>query len=223
MRTSPERLDRLQQSWATLLAHYTDDAAGSYRVFDRLAAAYDADDRHYHDLEHVADVLRVAGRLADRADEPRLIQLAVWFHDAVYDSRAKDNEERSAALAVELLGPMGVPSDSLGRVAELIRATAHVGTAEVDADTAVLLDADLAILGAAPERYDRYARAIRREYAWVPEADYRAGRGRVLQGFLDRARIFRTERLFQEGEGPARENLRREIEALGMGGGERRP
>src|SRR5262249_47690617 len=157
-------------NWAALFDHYTDDAAGSYRVFDRLAAAYDADDRHYHDLEHIADVLRVAGRLADLADEPRLIQLAVWFHDAVYDTHAKDNEERSATLAVELLGPLGMPSGSLDRMAELIRATAHVGAAEVDADTAILLDADLAILGAAPERYDRYARAIRREYAWVPEA-----------------------------------------------------
>jgi predicted metal-dependent HD superfamily phosphohydrolase len=212
---SPERIDRLQTNWMALLASYGVSPPDGYLEFDTLVAHYQGDDRHYHDLEHISEVLRVVGRFADRADDLRAIQLAVLFHDAVYDSRAKDNEERSAELANAMLPTLWVPTDTVAKVAALIRATAHTDAGEVDTDTAILLDADLAILGAEPRRYDRYAEAIRREYAWVPDADYRAGRKRVLESFLARPRIFRTELLFREGEAAARANLSREVESLG--------
>jgi predicted metal-dependent HD superfamily phosphohydrolase len=212
----PERLDPLRRGWAKLLERYGVAPADADPVFDVLVAAYTAPDRHYHNLDHVADVLRVVSRLTGLADDPSALQLAVWFHDAVYDPRAKDNEDRSADLAVTLLGPVGVPRSDLERVGRLVRATAHLAGSEPagDRETAILLDADLAIFGASPERYQRYAAAIRREYAWVPEADYRAGRSRVLSHFLARPRIFRTDAMFAEGEAAARANLRAEVAAL---------
>jgi predicted metal-dependent HD superfamily phosphohydrolase len=148
------------------------------------------------------------------------VQLAIWFHDAVYDTRAKDNEERSAAFAVEVLQPLGVPTPTVEHVARLVRATAHLASpdAPADADTATLLDADLAILGAAPERYARYARDIREEYAWVPEEDYRKGRAAVLRAFLARPRIYNHRLMFEEGEGQARVNMAAELVDLGEPG-----
>jgi predicted metal-dependent HD superfamily phosphohydrolase len=214
---SPERLDLMQTGWVRLLAGYSVEPAAAYPVFDRLVAAYSEPHRFYHTLEHVHEVLKVAGKLADLGSDPSAIQLAAWFHDAVYNPRATDNEERSAALATELLRPLRVPETMIRHVAEITRATAHSTTAEVNADTAVLLDADLAILSAEERRYARYAADIRREYAWVEESAYRAGRTKVLQSFLGRPRIFRTERMHAVAEEPARRNLSGEIERLADG------
>src|SRR5262245_29174344 len=210
---SPERLAAMQAGWVRLLARFSVAPADAYPVFDRLVAAHSEPHRHYHTLEQLSGMFRVAARLADAATDLDAVELAIWFHDAVYDPRAKDNEERSVALAVELLRPLRVPEAAIQHVAAMIRATAHTTTADVDADTAVVLDADLAILGAAEARYARYAADIRREYAWVEEAAYRTGRAQVLEAFLSRPRVYRTERMHAVAEEPARRNLRVEIAA----------
>lgn len=206
----------LQANWDRLSDRYGVDPADAAAIYDLLAAAYGAPDRHYHTLDHVGDMLRTVSRLTELTDDPSAVQLAVWFHDAVYDPRAKDNEHRSAELAVTLLGPVGVPRAELDKVARLVRATAHFADARPagDRETAALLDADLAVLGADPARYRRYAAAIRREYAWVPDADYRAGRAQVLEHFLARPRLFRTDLMHHECDDQARENLENELASL---------
>lgn len=211
---SPERLASLQASWVQLLTRFAISPADAYPVFDQLVAAHSEPQRHYHTLEHLSEMFKVAGKLADAAADPVAVQLAIWFHDAVYDPRAKDNERQSSLLAANALRPRGVSEGTIQHVTAMIEATAHVVTADVDADTAVLLDADLAILSAEERRYGRYAGDIRREYAWVPDAAYREGRTKVLQGFLNRPRIYWTERMHAAAEEPARRNLRAEIAAL---------
>jgi predicted metal-dependent HD superfamily phosphohydrolase len=213
---SPERLVSMQGAWANALEAYRVAPADAYPVFDLLVAAYTAPERHYHNLEHLAEMFRVVGRLSARVEQPAALHLAVWFHDAVYDSRAKDNEKRSGELAADLLGPIGVPASAIDRIVQMIWATQHtVGAVPPAArDTRVLLDADLAILGASEHRYARYAADIRREYAWVPDPDYRTGRARVLQHFLAAPRIYLTDMMFEEGEERARDNLRGELAML---------
>jgi predicted metal-dependent HD superfamily phosphohydrolase len=210
---SPEQLDRMQRQWADLLGNYGVTPADAYPVFDRLVAAYSEPHRHYHTLEHLAEMFRVVGRLG--LTDPRVVQLAVWFHDAVYDPRAKDNEEQSAELVGEWLGPLGVPEWLLTKAAGMVRATAH-GSIDPppDPDTAALLDADLAILGASQERYSRYAADIRKEYAFVHEDQFRVGRAAVLRGFLARPRIYLHDLFHPEGEAAARRNLRAELAEL---------
>ena len=212
----PERLDLLQRQWVSLLGSYGVTPAAAYPVYDDLVAAHSEPHRHYHTLEHVAEMLRVVGRLAGLCTDVRAVQLAVWFHDAVYDPTAKDNEERSATLAGGRLEALGVPADVVGKVVGLVRATAHLTAqaASPEPDTAVLLDADLAVLGASEQRYRRYAADVRKEYAFVPDADYRAERAAVLERFLARDRIYLTEPLLAEGETSARRNLRAEIDSL---------
>ncbi len=213
---SPERLDQFQRQWAALLGSFGVSPADAYPVFDRLVAAYTEPHRHYHTLEHLGEMFRVVGRLP--VADLRTVQLAVWFHDVVYDPRAKDNEERSADRVAEWLGPLRVPQSVLTRVAELVRATAHLSAeAGSDPDTDALLDADLAILAAAEHRYERYAGDIRKEYAWVPDEEYRLGRLAVFEAFLARPRIFRTKILFAEGEAAARRNLTSEAATLRAG------
>jgi predicted metal-dependent HD superfamily phosphohydrolase len=213
---SPERLESMQKGWMRVLEKYRVAPADAYPPFDVLIASYVAPERYYHNLEHLSEMFRVVERLCAQVEDPDALHLAVWFHDSVYDSRAKDNERRSGELAVDLLGPIGVPASTIERVVSMIWATAHTSDAGPPAlpDTRVLLDADLAILGAPEERYARYASDIRKEYAWVPEPDYRTGRTAVLERFLAQPRIYHTQIMFEEGDARARANLRAEIASL---------
>src|SRR5262249_53292937 len=120
------------------------------------------------------------------------VEFALWFHDAVYDPKRADNEERSAAWAAQALMDAGVSAETTAHVSQLIVATKHASVPD-DPDARLLVDVDLSILGRAPEVFDAYDRAIRVEYQWVPEQQYREARARILAGFLGRGVIFQTE------------------------------
>jgi predicted metal-dependent HD superfamily phosphohydrolase len=183
-------------------------------TFDDLRRRYEEPTRHYHTLDHVRAMLEVL-----HADTylPVMagLHLAVFLHDVIYDSRAKDNEQRSADYAREVLASFGVDPADREEIARLILLTKRHETTEDDKDGQAILDADLSILSASDSEYDAYAAAIRREYDWVSDDDYRTGRRQVLQRFLARPRIYYTERMFEQCESKARANLAREIASLG--------
>ncbi len=181
-------------------------------LFDDLARAWSEPHRAYHGLSHLASCLALldaARASAVRADE---IEAALWFHDAVYDPRAGDNEARSAGWAVTALTENDVRPDALSRIEVLVLMTRHDREPE-DADQRLISDIDLAILGAAPEEFDRYDRAIRAEYAWVPANRYRRERGAVLRGLLGREQLYWTVP-FLGRETSARANLTRALKRL---------
>jgi predicted metal-dependent HD superfamily phosphohydrolase len=185
-------------------------------LLNQLVAAYSEPHRHYHTLTHLRDCLQhfdAARPLSQRPDE---VALALWFHDAVYEPTRHDNEERSAEWSRQSVLAAGCDPAAAGRVHAMVLATRHE-TADADGgdgDTQLLLDIDLASLASAPARFDADNRAIRAEYAHVPEADYRAGRRRILEGFLARPRIYRTGAFHDALETRARENLARALAAL---------
>ncbi len=182
-------------------------------IGDDLLDRYGEAGRHYHGLRHLVAVLDTIEELLTPSAPSPTVRLAAWFHDAVYDPTAADNEARSAALAHLQLRSMGLGSALIDDVAALVLATvAHQPVAVVGAD--VFLDADLAVLGAAPAGYDRYARAIRAEYAHVDDSAYRAGRAAVLARFLERPELYYSPAGRARFERRARSNLRRELEAL---------
>ncbi len=174
-----------------------------------LLRRYGEPHRHYHDIRHLAEVLAAVERLAPHADDLDAVRLAAWFHDAVYDPRAGDNEERSAALATAAL-----PATLGERVAALVRHTATHEPVPGDADGAVLCDSDLSILAASPGRYGEYVAGVRQEYAHVPDHVFATTRGGVLTGLLARERLYLTETAFERWERSARANLRREVITL---------
>jgi predicted metal-dependent HD superfamily phosphohydrolase len=140
------------------------------------------------------------------ARHPGEVELALWFHDAVYDPKGQDNEARSADWATEALAQTGASGEVQQRVRALIMATCH--DAEPDGDDArLLVDIDLAILGAEPPRFAEYDQQVRAEYRWVPGWLYRRKRKEVLAGFLARPAIYGTERFRERLEARARENL----------------
>ena len=199
---------------ADILDFYGVSAAHSHKLYEELTGAYSEDGRFYHTLAHVGSVLDVLAALGPWVTRPASVRLAAWFHDAVYDPRADDNEARSAALAAERLEALGLPAGVWSEVGRLIRLTQGHDPGPDDPDGEALVDADLAILGAAPAVYARYADDIRREYAWVPDERYRAGRAQVLARFLAREHIFHTADMRAWFEARARSNLEREIREL---------
>jgi predicted metal-dependent HD superfamily phosphohydrolase len=204
----------LRNCWRRLAGSVTADEALAGALFEEIVTAYSRPERHYHRLAHIRQVLDTLAPVLHQAIHPEAVLWAAWFHDVVYDPRAADNEERSAAFAEQMLARLHVPDKMIAPVRSLILSTKTHQPPEDDFDSRLFLDADLAVLGGPEDQYNAYARAIRREYAWVPEPDYRKRRTNVLRGFLHRPRIYFTDRLFAEREQQARRNLECEIRAL---------
>lgn len=203
-----------QQQWLELTAALGVGQREAQRAFADLARRYSEPPRVYHMLEHAWRVVHHTNRLAPYATNLINVRLAAWFHDAIYDPRAADNEERSATYAAAVLGQWQQPQSRIGDVQRLILLTKHHEAASDDGDGQVLVDADLAILGALPDAYADYAAAIRREYSWVSDSEYAGGRVAVLRRFLQRPFIYNTPPMRSEREQRARANLKAEIEQL---------
>lgn len=181
----------------------------------RLLAHWAEPHRGYHDLRHLDEVLERIDTLAPYAVDLPVVRLAGWFHDAVYDPAAEDNEARSAAYAEDVLTAMRVDPAAVEVISRLVRLTATHDPADGDLDGAVLCDADLAILAAPPDRYADYADGVRREYAHLDDAAFAAGRRAVLETLAARPVLFRTAHGRAQWEAAARANLGAELSRLG--------
>lgn len=197
-----------QAAWQSLCGQPGDAA-----LLHALVARYTEPHRHYHTLQHLDACLRHLPALRGFASHPDEVALALWFHDAIYDIGATDNERRSAHWAVDSLLSAGVEVAVSQRVFSLIMVTRH-DVAPRTVDEQVMLDVDLAILGARAEVFDGYEGQVRVEYRTVSEPLFRANRRRILQGFLARERIYHTGLFHGRFETQARRNLARSIAAL---------
>lgn len=183
-----------------------------------LAALYRAPERHYHGLAHIEALLALAAEYRPALSDPEAVEAAIWFHDAIYDSRAKDNEAQSAALARRGLAGR-TDEGRIDGIATMIEATAtHKVPTFKDPgavrDAALFLDMDLSILGASPDVFNTYEQAVRHEYKWVDDAAWRTGRSAVLKGFLERPHIFHTPEFRERFGQKARANMTRSLEKL---------
>lgn len=203
--TSDHRLrERFRLLWERLGAHST--------PADDIVERYSEPGRSYHGVAHLQDCLTTFDEVRDQAEQSDRVEVAIWYHDAIYDPRRPDNESRSADLAVQHASNAGLSPHWREDLHALVMATDH-RTPPVTPDELLIIDIDLTILAADRTRFDRYEREIRHEYAWVPIDPYRAGRSQVLRKFLERDRIYRTKP-FRSLEGRARENLERALTRL---------
>jgi predicted metal-dependent HD superfamily phosphohydrolase len=178
-----------------------------------IVARWDEPHRRYHSLQHLRECLALFEQYRALAEHPGEVAIALWFHDAVYETHGHENEALSAAWAARALTEAGAPGDVGARVHELIMATRHDGAATTD-DARLLVDIDLAILGAAPARFAEYERQIRDEYAHVPEPRFRAKRAEILRGFLAREPLFSTQAFAARFELAAKSNLAQRLPGL---------
>ena len=202
-----DRWERLMELWGFGRNHET---------FSSLMAAYSGKGRHYHTREHIAACLRHLDRCSASIDSPREVELALWFHDAVYRPLSGNNETKSADWAASFLSENGAARDVAARVHRLIMVTEH-NTSPKTRDESLVIDIDLSILGADPDTYERFEQGVRSEYKLVPFFLYRRKRAEVLRGFLDRPGIFQNEPFSTEREHQARENLTKTLSRLAAG------
>ena len=203
--------NKLFQNWCQLLQNFDINQTAIEKTFTQIVAAYSTPNRYYHNLEHINHVLEVIQTLESQIEDLKTVQFAAWFHDIVYDTKAKDNEEKSAEYADEVLLSLSIPSDVIKNVKNLILATKNHQALNNDSDAQILQDADLAILSSNPNEYSKYTHAIRQEYIWIPEAEYITARKQILQNFLQRENIYFTKSIQQTKEKIARNNLETEI------------
>ncbi len=165
----------------------------------------------YHNLSHIYTFLKIAYLLEDQIHQPTPFFWAIWYHDAIYHPKRKDNEKQSAERALKKLDPY-LNTEDLNQTNSLILSTAkHVPLKPEDEDHRLFLDMDLSILASNKDTYRLYADAIAKEYSHVPRFLYRYGRKKVLKNFLRRPQIFYTPIFREWGESKARENIQHEI------------
>jgi predicted metal-dependent HD superfamily phosphohydrolase len=169
--------------------------------------------RYYHNLSHLKQILDVIYEMRSQAHNFLALQIAAWFHDAIYNPKATDNEEKSAFYARNALKTSNLSLKTTKKIEKLILITKN-HTSDGDFDNQIFLDAALSILGTSLSKYQIYAKAIRQEYSWVPEQEYCLKRKRVLDNFLNRDRIYSTKNLFNKLEKQARKNIQVEILSL---------
>lgn len=186
--------------------------------FEALDACYSGPQRAWHGWRHILECLDLLEGSRGGCEDSVAVELALWHHDAVYDPRAADNEERSASLARIAGEAMGLAAGTVDRACNLVLATAHLGrkppAAGGGADAPLVLDIDLAILGSPPADFQVYEEAIRAEYSFLAAAEYSEGRSAVLRSFQERPRIYLTDRFFGELEARARLNIAESLARL---------
>lgn len=187
-------------------------SASSDELFHRLVECYSESHRRYHTTQHLEECfahLEHVRLLAERASE---VELALWFHDAIYNTHNSDNEERSAVWASESVLAAGTPEQAT-RIHGLVLATKH-SAVPAGRDAMVLVDIDLGILGADIARFEEYELQVRDEYSWVPGPLYRRGRRKILAEFAEREWIYSTDYFRTAYEERARENIARSLARL---------
>lgn len=182
-------------------------------TFSALADAYSQPHRAYHTARHINECLEWLDVVEWQLSEPALVEVAIWFHDSVYNPAANDNEEASAQWAQDWMQKHAAPHADTAIVRTAILATRH--DHEPVGDIAEwVADIDLAILGAPAERFDEYEEQVRREYRWIPGFLFNRQRAELLEAFLERQNVYSTEFFSRRLEASARQNLQRALEKL---------
>ena len=162
--------------------------------------------RPYHNLNHIVGCLNELEEVRTQLKTPEAVEMALLFHDAVYDTHAKDNEEKSAELSKKIIKSLFL-ADAFGEeVARLILATKH-NVPPTDVDAQFIVDIDLAPLGYSEEEFRKNTEKIRKEYSWVSDEQFREGRAKFMSSILARPIIYQTLFFREKYEAQARRNI----------------
>eukprot|EP01122_Echinamoeba_exundans_P014340 TRINITY_DN6462_c0_g1_i1.p1 TRINITY_DN6462_c0_g1~~TRINITY_DN6462_c0_g1_i1.p1 ORF type:complete len:218 (+),score=29.01 TRINITY_DN6462_c0_g1_i1:109-762(+) len=186
--------------------------------FSRLCLHYSEPTRHYHTLNHIHHMLTLLEEHKSHLQSKERVAMAIWFHDVIYDPTKNDNEEKSEELWKVFAKEASISSTDTEIVSQYILATKSHKIPEhlaEDQDLKYFMDFDLAILGSDAATYEQYAANIRKEYSWVPEDKWIAGRPNVLRSLMA-GDVYFTE-AFKKFEAAAKENMTREIERITAG------
>lgn len=204
-------------AWIRAVATLGGSTVKATEAAAELERRYGAPERRYHNLAHIEAVLGQAGVLAEdeglSSEDRAVATLAICAHDVVYERRSGDDERASAAWARDRLAGCGLSDVVIDRVCQAVLATIAHGPAD-DVSIAVLVDADLAVLGSEMGLYDQYVDAVRGEYPDLDDQAWRSGREAVLARLAGRENLYVTPSGRARWETVARFNISRELRAL---------
>lgn len=203
----------LKETFLKLCACFSAASSVAGKYWQEIESLYSAPGRYYHTLEHLAYMLEQLELVRQDVQDWNTVLFSLYYHDAVYDVMANDNEVQSALLAAERMQTLGVPSSVIEQCSLQILATQKHHTV-ADPDTNLFTDVDLAILGSEPAAYKAYSKKIREEYKVFPDPVYHPGRKAVLLHFLETKPVFKTNYFFERFEMQARQNLQLEYDGL---------
>lgn len=186
----------------------------SLDCFESLYAAYSEKHRFYHTTKHIDAMLKHFDEVKELAQRPNELELAIWFHDAIYKPYSKSNELDSAQWAKAFMLDGGGFESSAQRVYDLIMATEHDGEVKDHIDAQLMVDIDLTILGTPSHVYDAFEKHVRKEYRWVPYFIYRKKRKQLLKSFLLQKSIYHLAYFREKFEDNAKSNIKRAINTL---------
>jgi len=192
------------------------DSPALRHLYADVRGRYSEPHRHYHTTQHLAECFEKIEQIISLAEHPAEVKVGLWFHDAIYDTRRHDNEQRSADWARTAAQELGGSAEAAQRIYDLVMFTRHAA-APVGIDGEVLVDADLSILGAPPARFQEYETQVRSEYAWVPDEMFRPRRTEILKELLARPYVFCTAVFRERYEAQARRNLQQSLATLESG------
>ncbi|MFZ6719643.1 hypothetical protein [Undibacterium sp. Ji49W] len=214
---SNEQKKQLRQQWLDLIQGLAGSPVQAEQAWTLLDRHYSEPHRSYHNFSHIQALLQHADKMKAEIRDFAVVALAIWFHDIIYDTRASNNELKSAELAGEILSRLEIDVLVIPKVQQCILATARHEVPQFKNqahDLPLFLDLDIAILGAVPDMYQQYSQAIRHEYRWVMAPMYRTGRVKVLKRFAEREQLFFTPGMASRLDTQARANLQWEIKKL---------
>tara|TARA_R110002049_G_scaffold6614_2_gene41406 strand:- start:1546 stop:2172 length:627 start_codon:yes stop_codon:yes gene_type:complete len=204
----------LEDNWHTLASNYIDDSIAT-KFWKDIETHYISKNRHYHNFSHLYNMFLQLEVFDTEIEDLESLKFAIWYHDIIYKSTKKDNEEQSAVFAKKHLKVLSFEKNRLEKIQKLIISTKkHCVILDENLDNAYLLDLDLSILGTDWITYSKYIQNIRKEYKIYPDILYKSGRKKVLKYFLERDTLYFTKRFRDKFEAHARENLKKEIELL---------
>lgn len=200
--------------WYTYLDKKSFDEKKVSTVINKLTDRYNEDHRYYHNLNHIKNMYDSLSKFKDKIDNNESIFYAAWLHDIIYDTKSSDNEEKSSEYAEDLLSDLNISDTIINKVIRLILITKNHRPIENSFDEKIFLDSDLLILGQSTDKYNEYMKSIRKEFHWVDDINYNAGRKNILKRFLERDTIYFTEEFRGLYESIARKNIHEEINDL---------
>jgi len=204
----------IKSNYIELLDSYEVVSKLRKEFWSEIVINYSKDNRYYHTLQHLQDLYDQLVLVKDKIENWNVVLFTLYYHDIIYKSTRKDNEEKSAKFASKRMTEIGMKEDNIKLCFDQIIATkSH--KYNLNKDTNYFTDADLSILGREPDSYKTYCQNIRNEYSIYPKFLYNRGRKKVINHFLSMNRIFKTQTFYNKFERQARLNLNEELNILG--------
>ena len=198
----------LKNNFYILCEKFTTNNKFTKKLWNEIELSHSNKNRYYHTLSHLENIYTELNIF----QLSHIVEFAIFYHDIIYNIQKKDNEEKSAILAVKRLTELGLSDTSINKIYQLILETKNHQSTSLE--NSLFLDADLSILGSKVEIYKKYIENIRKEYDIYSDKEYKSGRKKIIKEFLTKNRIYISNYFYTLYEEQARKNLEDELKLL---------